>query len=153
MITRRPLLIILFLIPLFCSCLKDTEEEKVIKVVTSVQHAAEEKKIGAVLDHLSKSYHDPQGNDYNAVKDILAYNFFQHQKIGVYIPRVDVVVSGSTAQAMFQPVMTGRDTSGNILPEESGVYNFEVDLSREDGTWKVTSATWKRVGDVMVPPK
>jgi ketosteroid isomerase-like protein len=154
MTTYRPLLIILFLMPLFNSCSKDTEKDKVKKVVTGVHHAAEEKKISAVLDYISKSYHDSQGNDYNAVKDILAYNFFRHQKVSVYIPNIDVVVSGSTAQVMFQAVMTGRETGGgDILPEALGTYNFEVHLSKEDGTWKITSAMWEPTGDATGPPQ
>jgi hypothetical protein len=153
MITYRPLLILLFLIPWFSACSKDTEENKVKKVVTSVQHAAEEKKISAVLGHISRSYRDPQGNDYNAVKGILAFYFFQHQKISVYIPNIDVVVNGPTAQVIFQSVLSGRSTSGNILPEALGAYNFEVHLYKEDGTWKITSAKWERGGEDMVPPQ
>jgi len=153
MIIYRPLLIILFLIPLLNSCSKDTEEDKVKKVVTSVQQAVEEKKISAVLDHISKSYRDPQGNDYSAVKGILAYNFFRHQKVSVYMPNVDVVVSGLTAQVMFQVVMTGRDTGGDILPESHGAYNFEVRLSKEDSTWKITSAKWEHAGEAASPPQ
>ena len=143
MITYRPLLFILFLIPLFSACSQDTEENKVKKVVTSVQHAAEEKKISGMLDHISKSYRDPQGNDYNGIKGILAFYFFRHQKVSVYMPNLDVVVNGTVAQAMFQVVMTGRGTGGEILPDALGAYNFEVHLSKENGAWKITSAKWE----------
>jgi len=144
---------ILFLVPLFSSCSKDTEENKVKKVVIGVQQAAEERKISAVLDHISKSYRDPQGNDYNGVKGILAYNFFRHQKVSVYLQNIDVVVSGPTAQVMFQAVMTGRDMGGEILPEALGTFNFEVHLSKEDGTWKITSAKWQPAGEAVTPPQ
>ncbi len=135
---------------LVCACSKDTEEDKVKKVVTSVQQAAEEKKIGAVLDHISKSYRDPQGNDYNGIKGLLAFYFFRHQKVSVYMPNIDIVVTGPTAKAMFQAILTGRGTgeaTGGILPEALGAYNFEVLLSKEDGAWKVTSAKWERAGE------
>ena len=114
---------------------------------------AEEKKIGAVLGHLSKSYRDPQGNDYNAIKGIRACCSFQHQKIFVYIPNIDVAVSGPTAWVMLQAVMTGRDTSGNILPEALGAFNFEIHLSKEDNTWKITSAKWEREGKAIASPQ
>ena len=151
MITYKPLLIILFLIPLFSACPKDTEESKVRKVLAEVQRAAEEKKISRVLDHISKSYRDPQGNDYDGIKGILAFYFFRHQRVSVFIPNVDVAVTGSASQAVFQAVMNGRGTGGDILPEALGVYNFEVHLSKEDGTWKITSARWKPAGEVMAP--
>ncbi len=151
MITSRSLFIILFLMPLLNSCSKDTEENKVKKVVTDVQQAAEEEKINKVLDHISKNYRDPQGNDYNAIKGVLAFNLFRHRKISVYIPNIDVAVNGLIAQVMFEAVMTGRDTDGNILPDALGTYNFEVYLSKENGTWKITSAKWERTGETMAP--
>ncbi|MBS1193006.1 MAG: hypothetical protein H6Q97_985 [Nitrospirae bacterium] len=120
------------------------------KVVTSVQQAAEEKKIRSVLDHISKSYQDPQGNDYNGIKGLLAFYFFRHQKVSVYMPNIDIVVTGPTAKALFQAILTGRGTgeaAGGILPEALGAYNFEVLLAKEDGSWKVTSAMWERAGE------
>jgi hypothetical protein len=138
---------VLLLLP---ACHKDTEEDKVKKVVTSVQQAAEEKKIKSVLDHISKSYHDPQGNDYNGIKGLLAFYFFRHQKVSVYMPNVDIVVKGEKAMAVFQAILTGRgagESAGSILPEALGAYNFEVLLAKEDGSWKITSATWERAGE------
>jgi hypothetical protein len=137
---------------LLSACTKETEEDKVKKVITSVQQAAEEKKIGAVLDHISKTYRDPQGNDYNGIKGLLAFYFFRHQKVSVYMPNIDIVVTGQTAKAVFQAILTGRGTgeaSGGILPESLGAYNFEVLLNKEGGQWKVTSAKWERAGEGM----
>ena len=114
---------------LLSACSKDTEEDKIKKVLTSVQQAAEEKKIGAVLEHISKTYRDPQGNDYNGIKGLLAFYFFRHQKVSVYMPNIDIVVTGQTAKAIFQAILTGRGTgeaAGGILPEALGAYNFEV---------------------------
>jgi hypothetical protein len=143
----------LYILPvllLLGSCSKEKEEDKVKKVVISVQQAAEEKKISAVLDHISKSYRDPQGNDYNGVKGLLAFYFFRHQKVSVYMPNIDIMVTGPTAKAVFQAILTGRGTgeaAGGILPEALGAYNFEVLLSKEDGAWNVTSARWERAGE------
>jgi len=144
------LLYILPVVLLLGACSKETEEDKVKKVVTSVQQAAEAKKISAVLDHVAKTYRDPQGNDYNGIKGLLAFYFFRHQKVSVYMPNIDIVVTGSTAKARFQTILTGRGTgeaSGGILPEALGAFNFEVRLAKEDGTWMVTSATWERAGE------
>jgi hypothetical protein len=151
---RPVLMIILLLMPLMGGCSKETEEDRVKKVITSVQKAAGEKKISAVLEHISKTYRDPQGNDYNGIKGLLAFYFFRHRKVSVYMPNIDIVVTGPTAKAMFQAILTGRGTgevAGGILPEALGAYNFEVLLYKEDGQWKVTSAKWERAGEGMVP--
>ena len=140
----------ILLLLLVGGCSKETEEDKVKKIVTSVQQAAEEKKIGAVLEHISRTYRDPRGNDYNGIKGLLAFYYFRHQKVSAYMPNIDIVVTGSTAKAIFQAILTGRgtgETAGGILPESLGAYNFEVLLSKEDGQWKVMSAKWERTGE------
>jgi hypothetical protein len=147
-------MIILLLMQFFIACSKETEEDKVRKVVTSVQQAAGEKKIGAVLEHISKSYRDPQGNDYNGIKGLLAFYFFRHRKVSVYMPNIDIVVTGPVAKAIFQAILTGRGTgemAGGILPEALGAYNFDVLLAKEDGQWKVSSAKWERAGEGVLP--
>jgi len=153
---HRPMLMFMIPVLLLSACTKETEEDKIKKVVTSVQQAAEEKKISAVLEHISKTYRDPQGNDYNGIKGLLAFYFFRHQKVTVYMPNIEIVVTGSTAKAAFQAILTGRGTgeaAGGILPESLGAYNFEVLLNKDDGKWKVTSAKWERAGEGAVPPQ
>jgi len=150
---RTVLMIVLFLMPIVGGCSK-TEEDRVRKVITSVQQSAEEKKIGAVLDHISKTYRDPHGYDYNGIKALLAYYCFRHQKVSVYMPNIDITVTGPAAKAVFQAILTGRGTgeaSGGILPESLGAYNFVVFLLKEDGQWKVTSPKWERAGKGAVP--
>jgi ketosteroid isomerase-like protein len=155
--TLRPvLMIVLVLMPLADGCSKETEEDRVKKVITSVQKAAEEKKISAVLDHVSKNYLDPQGNDYNGIKGLLAFYFFRHQKVSVYMPNVDIVVTGQTAKAQFQAILTGRGTgesAGGVLPEALGAYTFDVLFNKENGQWRVTSAKWERAGEGTAPPQ
>jgi hypothetical protein len=132
------------------ACHRDTEEDKVRKVITEVQRATEEKKILAVLDHISKSYRDPQGYDRDGIKGLLAVYFFRHQKVSVYMPNIDIAVTGLTAKATFQSILTGRGTgesAGAVLPEALGAYDFEVLLRKEESQWKVTSAKWERAGE------
>ncbi|HUI45210.1 MAG TPA: hypothetical protein VL122_04340 [Nitrospirota bacterium] len=69
------------------------------------------------------------------------------------MPNIDGVVNGPPSQVRFQAVMTGRDTSGNILPEARGAYNFEVRLSGEDNTGKSTSAKGERGGKAIASPQ
>ena len=133
------------------ACHKETEEDKVRGVITTIQRATEEKKLLSALDPISKAYRDPQGNDFDAIKTLLLYYFYQHKKIGVTIPSIDVTVSGQTARASFQAILSGRGSSEDahlsILPEALGAYSFDVDLKKEEGKWKVFSAVWTRVGD------
>lgn len=132
-------------------CHKETEEDKVRKVIDRIQHAVEEKKIAAVLEHIAKSYRDPQGNDLDGIKGLLLFYFYRHQKVSVSIPSIDVTVTGPSARATFQTVLAGRgggeEAQLAIMPEALGVYDFEVSFKKEEKEWKVVSAAWKRAGE------
>jgi hypothetical protein len=131
-------------------CHADTEQDKVKKVVHKVQQAAENKDIKQVLSHLSKTYKDPQGNNYDDVKDLLIYYFFRHAKVSVFITNLDVHVDSPFSTARFQAVLSGRnkvESSGDILPEAFGAYNFDVTLAMESGEWHIVSARWDRSGE------
>jgi hypothetical protein len=151
---RKPpsvLLSLLVILLLFPSCHKETEEDKVRRVITDVQKSAEEKRIMSILEHISKTYQDPQGNNYDGIKGLLTFYFFQHQKVSVFIPDIEIVVTGPTAKATFQAILTGRGTgeaaATAVLPEALGAYSFEVHFKQEEGRWKATSATWERPGE------
>jgi hypothetical protein len=128
-------------------CHKKTEEDKVKEVITDIQAASEAKDIGKIVKSISKTYHDPRGNDYNSIKAALLGYFFRHRKIHVYLTNMEVSVQGASAKAAFQAVFSGgKSGSGGMLPEELGVYSFEVSFLKESGRWMVASANWKRSG-------
>jgi hypothetical protein len=136
-------------------CHRQSEEDRVRKVIAAAEKAVEQKKISAVQEHLSRSYRDPQGHDYDGIRGLLAFYFFRHRAVSVYIPAVEVTVSGPAATARFQAILTGRgldgESAGGILPDALGAYDFDVSLRNEEGQWKVVSATWTRSGEGGVP--
>jgi len=131
-------------------CHKETEQDKVKKVITNIQKSAEEKDIRKIVNNLSKSYHDPQGFDYDTIKGVLLGYFYQHTKISAYITDLEISVVNISAKAMFQAILTGGSKTGSaadIIPESLGVYAFEILLKKEPEGWKVISAKWERVGN------
>ena len=156
MVKRTVVLLLLFaMAAAFAACHKETEEDKIRKVIGSVQNAVAEKQVTAVLEHVSRAYRDPQGNDYDGIKSIFAFYFLRHRAVSVSIPALDITVTNDMARAMFQAVLTGRDGADSehttILPEALGVYQFNVVLRKEENVWKVLSATWDRIGEGPSP--
>ncbi len=130
---------------------RSTDEDKISKIIKKVQHAAEEKDIRSILSRVSRTYRDPEGNDYNSMRDLLLLYFYQYPKISVYITDLNVSADASSATAKFQAALTGRGSggaAGGILPEALGIYRFEVQFAPEQDEWKIVSATWSRMGDV-----
>ncbi len=131
-------------------CHKETEQDKVRKVINTIQKAAEEKDVKKIITNLSKTYTDEQGFNYDTIKGLLLGYFFRHPKISAYITDLEITIENTSAKALFQAVLTGGSESGSaadLLPETLGMYAFDVSLKMEPDGWKVTSAKWERVGD------
>jgi hypothetical protein len=137
------------LLAAFTGCQKDTEQDKVKKVITEVQRAAEDKDIKKIISSLSKTYRDPQGFTYETIKGMLLGYFFRHQKISAYLTNLDVAVNDA-ATAKFDVLLSGgakTESLSTLMPDTLGLYSFEVSFKKESGEWKVTSAKWSRIGD------
>jgi len=131
-------------------CHKETEQDKVKKVITDIQMAAEEKNVKKITNNLSKTYNDPQGFNYETIKGLLLGYFFQHPKISAYITNFEISIENTSAKAVFQTVLTGGNKTGSpadLIPESLGMYDFDVSLKKEADGWKVTSAKWEQVGN------
>ncbi len=150
-------LIVLFVLTaaVFSGCSKDDESARIEKIITTIQTAGEEKNTAGVLEHLSKSYRDPQGLDYDGVRRLLAGYFFRYPKISVYLNALSITVNNGRAQAVFQAVLTSKEKTGSladVIPQSLGVWNFEVIFQKESGDWKVISARWEEA-DILTPPE
>ena len=131
-------------------CHKETDEDKIKKVITDIQMAAEEKSVKKITNNLSPTYRDPQGFNYETIRGLLLGYFFQHPKISVYITNLEISIENTAAKAAFQTVLTGGNKTGSaadLIPESLGMYDFDVSLKKESGDWKVTSAKWEQVGN------
>jgi len=152
--TRRFMTICLVLLAvaavLAFGCSREAEEDKVKKIITDAQAAAEEKEIRKIVNALADTYSDPRGFNREGIRRVLLGYFLGHPKITVYLTYLRVSVGGASARASFQAVLTSGKKTGSpadVIPESLGVYRFDVSLSKISGDWKVTSATWERIGE------
>jgi hypothetical protein len=129
-------------------CHKKTEEDRVSKVITDIQAAAEEKDVKKIMNNLSKTYSDPQGFNYETIKSLLLGYFFIHPKISFYINNLKISIENTSAKAVIRAVLTSGNKTGSvtdIVPQSLGMYDFYVSLKKESNGWKVTSAEWTHV--------
>jgi hypothetical protein len=142
-------IILIFVITItVLGCHKETEQDKVKKVITDIQTAAEEKDVKKIISNLSKTYNDPQGYNYETMKGLLIGYFFQYPKISAYITNLEISIENTSAKAVFQTVLTSGEKTGSVtdvIPQSLGVWDFDVTLKKESNGWKVTSAKWEEV--------
>lgn len=142
------LLLIPAIIMTMAGCHKETDEQKIKKIVTDIQTAAEAKDVKGIINHISKTYKDPQGFNYETIKGLLVGYFLQYPKVSVYINNLEISVENSSARAEFQTILTSGNKTGSIkdiVPQSLGMYDFNISLIKESDGWKVISAKWEPV--------
>ena len=131
-------------------CHKETEQDKVKKVITDIQTAAQEKDVKKIINNIAKIYNDPQGYNYETIKGLLIGHSLRYPKISAYINNLEISIEDKSAKAVFQTVLTSGNKTGSmsdVIPQSLGVYDFDVSLKKELNGWKVTSAKWEQVGN------
>jgi hypothetical protein len=126
-----------------------SEEDRVKAVINDTAKLAEAKDIKGVLEHISKDYKDPEGNDRNAVKGLLFVYFQEYEKVGLFVRDIQVTVEGGEAQAQVKVILTGGEdpeTIGDVVPASAGGYLLDLKLVNEDGEWMVVRGTWTDIG-------
>ena len=145
---RRVVMVFLIIVVVLAipGCHRETEQDKVNKVITEIQAAGEVKDLSKIMKNLSKNYSDPQGFNYEGIKGLMLGYFFRYPKISVYINNLTISVENSSARAEFQTVLTSGEKTGSVadvIPNSLGVWDFDVTLKKESNDWKVTSAKWE----------
>ena len=128
-------------------CHKETEQDRVKKVITDIQTAVEEKDVKKIMNNLSKTYNDPQGLNNETIRRLLLGYFFQHPKISVYVNYLEISVETTSAKAVLRTVLTSADKTGSasdLIPQSLGIYDFNISLKKESNDWKVTRAKWEQ---------
>jgi hypothetical protein len=128
-------------------CHKESDQDRIKKVIADIQTAGDEKDIRKIMNNLSKTYSDPQGFNYEGIKGLLLGYFFRYPKISVYINSLTISVEDTSARAVFQTVLTSGEKTGSVtdvIPQSLGVWDFDVSLKKESSDWKVTSAKWEQ---------
>ncbi|MBI5287287.1 MAG: hypothetical protein HY878_06835 [Deltaproteobacteria bacterium] len=141
---------------IFCSllilsgCAKGvSEEDRLRGIVDEVASAGEKKDIEGVRRHLSKTYKDQEGNDYDGVKRVLLYHFLRAETVSIFVRGVDVEIKGGTALVRANVVLVrGKEIKSlkDIIPESAVGYRFDVVFKKEDGGWKAINGQWQDVG-------
>ena len=121
-------------------------EDQVRDLVAAAEKGAEARDISEVMALVSDRYSDLQGQDKAAVREILRGYFLINQSIHL-LTRVEDIgfESDDIATARATVGMLGREDGDWSLAAD--VYEFDLRFLREDGTWRLQSATWRRARD------
>ena len=111
--------------------------------------AAEAKDVAAIQKHVARDYLDPQGNDYNGLRELLLFHFRRAETVTVFLRRTEVTVDGDEARVTTAAILArGRkgEHPRDLLPESADAYLFHIRFSKRDDVWLAVSARWESIG-------
>ncbi|HEX5854082.1 MAG TPA: hypothetical protein VFZ57_00565 [Thermoanaerobaculia bacterium] len=132
---------------LFASCGREARDP-VRETVNRVAAAAESRDAGAVAGTLSAGFRDADGGSKADAADLLRRTLAAYESISLTLSDVTIERGPQAARATFRVGMSGkpRAVAGleGLLPRTSS-WRFELRLELEKGSWKITSASWRRL--------
>lgn len=122
-----------------------TDEERIRTLFAEAARAAQEKRVGDVMDALSERFRG-EGLDRAGVKQLVALHAFRGEWNRVAITADRIAVDGDAATAVLH-VLLARSGAGeslaSVLPAAGSAYRIACTLAREDEGWRVVTAAWR----------
>lgn len=139
-----------------CRAERDTPEAQVRSLIRDAVAAAEQKQLGALRDMVSERYADEQGLDKRAVENLLRLQFLRNERLHLYTHIQSVTLpQPDRAQATVLVAMAGVPiaSEADLAALRADLHRFEIDFAREDKTWRVQRAVWRRAetGELLGP--
>jgi len=131
---------------LACGGAEDTPEAAVRRTLAAIEAAAGARDPGAIAEHLSADYADPQGNDREAVRRIAAFHLLRKQSVHTLVRVREVAIpepGRAEVDALVAMAGTEIPDADVLATVRADLYRFTVSLRAEEpGVWRVISATW-----------
>jgi len=145
----RRVSLLMLVISLLSACNSDpelSEEDKVKATLNAIETAAQERSLSGMVEHLSPSYRDFDGNDYKAVKDLLRLQLLRNQSINIFskIRELEVIGNSATAELSVAMASRGVDLSSEANRLRADTHRFSIRLAKEKELWKIKSVSWQR---------
>jgi hypothetical protein len=139
-----------------CRAEREGPEAQVRALIRDAAVAAEQKQLGTLRDMVSERYRDEQGLDKRAVENLLRLQFLRNERLHLYTRIQSVTLpQPDRAQAVVLVAMAGVPIASEAdLPAlRADLHRFEIDFAREDKTWRVQRAVWRRMepGELLDP--
>lgn len=130
-----------------CRNERTSPQAEVRALIDSAVTAAEQKNTGALKGVISDKYTDDQGQDKRAIENLLRLHFLRNESLHLYARVASVSLpQPERAEAVVLVAMAGVPIASaqEILTLRAELHRFEIGFAREDKTWRVQHAAWRR---------
>lgn len=139
-----------------CRGERETPEGQVRATIQGAVTAAERKDLGTLRDLISARYTDDQGQNKQAVENLLRLHFLRNESVYLYARIQSVMLpQPDQARAAVLVAMAGVPIASEAdLPAlRADLHRFDVELGHEGKVWRVQRASWRRAepGEFLGP--
>lgn len=121
-------------------------EEDVRAVIAAAEQAAEARSVGDLLALAAPGFSDGAGRSTDELARYVRGYFIANQSVRLLtrITRIDLPAP-DVAEAAVTVAMVGKDAEATAAWDLAfDVIEFDIDLRRIDGEWRVVHADWRR---------
>jgi hypothetical protein len=120
-----------------------SDQEQIVNVLDDVHRGMQARKIYKVLAHVSRTYADAEGRDYNAMQSYLNDLFKSYKEISITRVQPQVYVEGSRARAVETFGTRAEPFNANENPHMNLQGQMNVYLEKTGNTWQIVE--WGRM--------
>ena len=118
-----------------------TSEQQIRNLLGEMAEAAADEKLRPLKAALSESYSDARGNDKKAIVAMMRLYMLRADNVLVFLDIDEInVQTQDYASASVSVRFTGANLAALSL--RTSKYQFELDLTQEEGDWRILSARW-----------
>lgn len=136
---------------LTAACSEDVSpEEEVRAVIVAAEEAAEARSVRDLMALAAPGFAGPDGTSVDELERYLRGYFIANQSVRL-LTRVThlEMLAADVAEAEVTVAAVGKDAEATAAWDLAfDVYDFDLDLRRIDGEWRVIHADWRRPGAI-----
>lgn len=138
---RASLLLLLAVVGLV-SCKKDTDEQKIYKILDAGVAELEAGNVKGAMAYVAEDFSGDEGVDKQTIRGVLGGQVLQGNRITIMRRDEKVKVDGGTATATLDVALFQGDRAKmkGVVPQRSGTYRFAITFRKDDGEWLITTA-------------
>lgn len=133
---------------LTAACAGPSVEERIRAQLDEMEQLVEERKLSALLDHVSDRYTDNHGNDREGLRSLMAYRLRPGRSIHV-LKKIRVIEVTEPGSARADLLLAAADAPLDSWPLDDLDAEFlrvELTLEPDDSRWRIVRAAWRRAG-------
>lgn len=115
------------------------ERDRVTQVLDDIHRGIEQRRVFKVLAHLSRTYFDEEGRDYDTLRNLITTWLNDYREIRVTRPRPRVVVQGDRARAIETFGLQAKPVNPNDDRLVALQGQVTVHLDKMGNTWQIVS--------------